>query len=312
MLDVATSPLSRSDLDSLGMSRADLDSNLQRGTLIRVRRGFYSSNDELEQRSAHRRLMAATWPLVDQGSVFTHESAAVLHGLPLPTVPTSRVFMTRRSPGHGNASPALRVRWTKLDGSEVTMIDGFPVSTLARTVTDLARQLPYEWGVAVCDAALRADLAPSMLEETLRRHPGLRGLPKARNVAKFADARSESPAESISRVQIAQAGLPTPVLQYEIIDANGVVVARTDFGWPEYGLVGEVDGKWKYGELLKPGQTPQDAIMDEKRREERIRQQGLWIVRWDMSTLNRRGELGRLVRRAMQNQQRLHPRPTPH
>lgn len=304
MLDFSSPPASRPDLDLRGISRTDLDSHLRSGTLVRIRRGVYCRNEELEQRNAHLRLMVATRSLVDQSNVFTHESAAVLHGLPMPTISPSRVFMTRRSPGHGDSSRSLRVRWTRLDDAEVTMIDGLPVSTLARTACDLARQLPYEWGVAVCDAALRAGLERGALQAALRRHPGLKGLPKARRVAEFADALSESPAESISRVQIAQAGLPAPVLQYEIVDADGVVIARANFGWPEYGLVGEVDGKWKYGELLRPGQIPQDAIMNEKRREEAIRQQGLWIVRWDVSTLNRRGELARLLGRTMQNQLR--------
>lgn len=302
MFDTAAAHINRSDLDLLGMSRADLDSLLRDGSLVRIRRGVYARSEELERRAAHHRLMTATWPLVDPGNVFTHESAAILHGLPLPSTPTSQVFMTRRSPGHGDSSPALRVRWTRLDDSEVTAIDDLPVSTLARTASDLARYLPYEWGVAVCDAALQAGLSRDALLAAMARHPRLKGLPRARNAARFADARSESPAESISRVQIAQARLPRPEVQYEVIDANGVVIARTDFGWPEFGLVGEVDGKWKYGELLRAGQTPQDAIMNEKRREEAIRQQGLWIVRWDFSTVTRPGEVARLVRRAMENQ----------
>ncbi|MDO5735296.1 MAG: hypothetical protein Q4P15_02350 [Propionibacteriaceae bacterium] len=132
-----------------------------------------------------------------------------------------------------------------------------------------------------------------------QRHTRLRGTPRARRVADFGDARSESAAESLSRVQMARACLPPPELQYELFDANGVFVARTDFAWPELRLVGEVDGRTKYGSLLRPGQDPVDAIMAEKRREESIRQQGFWVVRWDWNLAWRTEDLASLLRRAM-------------
>jgi hypothetical protein len=43
---------------------------------------------------------------------------------------------------------------------------------------------------------------------------------------------------------------------------------------------GEFDGKVKYGRALRPGQDPGDAVFDEKRREDALRDQGLQVVRW--------------------------------
>lgn len=292
------------DLVAQGLSLNEIDAQTRVGLLLRIRRGVYSRNDTLDAREAHRRLMLATMQFVEPSNVFTHESAAVLHGLPLPTVPTSTVFMTRRTTGHADRRSSLRVRNTVLSSDETTHIDALPVTTLARTTVDLARLLPYEWGVAVCDAALRLGLTRAELADGVGRHHRLRGLPRARMAAQFADGRAESPAESISRVQLDLAGLPAPELQYEVYDDDGVFVARADFGWPELRLVGEVDGKWKYGELLKPGQRPEDAIMREKNREENIRQSGHWVVRWDVGTLGRPGELAERVSRAMAIQQR--------
>ena len=62
------------------------------------------------------------------------------------------------------------------------------------------------------------------------------------------------------------AGLPAPVLQWEVCSPCGAVVARVDFGWPELRTVGEFDGRVKYGRLLRPGQDPGDAVFEEKRR----------------------------------------------
>jgi len=98
----------------------------------------------------------------------------------------------------------------------------------------------------------------------------------------FADPLAQSPLESISRLQIARAGLPRPELQRPIF-LEGRKVATTDFAWPEFGVVGECDGMSKYAQLLDPGDTPDQAIMREKRREELIRQAGWWIVRWDFA-----------------------------
>ncbi len=212
--------------------------------------------------------------------------------------------MTRITPGHGEHSDRMRVRHTPLASDEVTVLDGVRVTTLARTVFDLARSLSFEWGVMACDAALRNGLDEATLRWATQRHPRLRGSPRARRVADFGDARSESAAESLSRVQIARACLPPPELQFELFDPDGVFVARSDFAWPELRLVGEVDGKTKYGSLLRPGQNPVDAIMAEKRREESIRQLGFWVVRWDWDLAWRPEELASLLRRAMQWQTR--------
>lgn len=46
----------------------------------------------------------------------------------------------------------------------------------------------------------------------------------------------------------------------------------TDWAWPEFGLLGEFDGRIKYGRLLKPGQDPGDVVFEEKRREDELRE----------------------------------------
>lgn len=80
-------------------------------------------------------------------------------------------------------------------------------------------------------------------------------------------------------------GIPLPALQVTLYDRHGEEVARPDFDWAEQGLVGEFDGAVKYGRLLGPGQDLVDVILAEKAREERIRRQGRWVVRWTASDL---------------------------
>ena len=292
-------------LAAVGMTPNDIRARLRAGDLRRIRRGAYC--DELEHLSEvakHIQLIHASVHGTEETNVVSHASAAVLHGLPVPNGHLGKVWMTRRSSGHGDGGTFLVVRASPLSRSEVTELDGVKVTTLARTAADMARTASREWGLIACDAALRQGLSRDELAIALECHPRLRGIVRARTVVELADARSESPAESISRANIAYSGLPAPHLQFEIHDSNGELVARTDFAWPELQLVGEVDGAVKYGELLKPGQSMIAAIMAEKRREESIRQQGFWVVRWDWSIASDHRKLSALIRGAMSSQAR--------
>lgn len=169
------------------------------------------------------------------------------------------------------------------------LVEGVPVTSLARTVADLARTLPFEQAVVLADGAMsvkRAD-APdrgdvlAVLDQ--RRWPGT---PAARRVVAFADARSQSPGESRSRIALWRAGLPTPVLQWEVRRSDGVLVGEVDFGWPELRTVGEFDGKVKYGVLVRPGEDPADVLYREKLREDAIRAERLAVVRWGWHDLS--------------------------
>lgn len=171
------------------------------------------------------------------------------------------------------------------------------MTSLNRTVLDLARTLPWEQAVAAGDRALALGLSRADLSEGLQRMRGWPGIACARRTVGFLDVRSESAGESVSRVRFHEAGLPAPVPQLEIFDSSGRFAARVDFGWEDKKTVGEFDGKAKYGELLKPGQTARDAMLAEKRREDLLRDLGWQVVRWIWADLYRPGVIGdRLLR----------------
>lgn len=299
-MHIDSAPLiTHATLAANGLTPNEIRAKVHAGELTRVRRGVYDAVTELGIVEEHRRLIRATVPAVHENNVISHVSAGVVHGVPVPSQLLGRVWMTRRSSGHGRSTRLVTVKNTALDRDEVMQLDGLTVTTPGRTVADLMRTQPYEWGVVACDAALRTGIISDDIRASLTRHPRLRGVPRASTAMTFADSRSESPAESVSRVSMARAGIPAPVLQWELFNRDGEFVARPDFAWPDARLVGEVDGKWKYGQLLRPGQTPEDAIMAEKRREELIRQQGFWIVRWDWETASNPVRLGALLRRAL-------------
>ena len=165
----------------------------------------------------------------------------------------------------------------------MAQVDGFPVTTLERTAIDLSRCLTFERAVAVLDAALhlRADL--DLMAGILRAAAGRHGVATGRAALESADGRSESVAESVSRVRMAEAGLPVPELQLHVFDDYGTWLARCDFGWEELGVLGEVDGRLKY--TGTPDEVSR-AVMREKQREARLRELGWVVVRWDWDHLD--------------------------
>jgi hypothetical protein len=120
---------------------------------------------------------------------------------------------------------------------------------------------------------------PETLIESASKVSRWPGAAAARRVAEFADGRSESIGESYSRVAILRARLPARVPQWEVWRGR-TLLARCDFGWPEFDTVGEFDGRVKYGRLLRPGQDPGEVVFDEKVREDELRAEGLHVARW--------------------------------
>ncbi|WP_433664943.1 hypothetical protein ACQPW1_23960 [Nocardia sp. CA-128927] len=173
------------------------------------------------------------------------------------------------------------------DETELTIVDGLRVLSPARTVVDLARTSPFEEAVVVGDAAMREyRLTTNDLLESLEHWPRRPGAAKARRAIVFMDARSESPGESRSRVRMHLAGLPKPELQHVVTDVQANFLARVDFALPEFGIVGEFDGRAKYGRLLRPDTTPAQAVYEEKLREDALRAQDLQVLRWTLPDLD--------------------------
>ena len=272
------------------------------GHLEQVRRGAWvrpetsASEPTAEQR--HRLRLRAVAAQVEPGAVLSHHSAALLHGLPIWPDDLARVHLTRSRSSGAKRRSDLEVHSATLPAEHLTVIDGLTVTTLARTVADLGRTLPFERAVAAGDRAAAHGLDFGYLDDVLRgmeRWPGVR---QARRVANFLDGRSETVGESVSRVRLGEQGLPSPTLQHEVYDLMGTLVARTDFAWIQHRTIGEFDGRIKYGALLGPGQRPEDVVFAEKLREDALRDLGWQVVRWVWADLERPHVLRERVLRA--------------
>jgi hypothetical protein len=133
-----------------------------------------------------------------------------------------------------------------LDAEEVVQVGDWSVTSVARTIVDLGRTLPFEPVLLAADHALHCGLvSPEELAAQLDRGRRLPGALAASRVVSFADGRSRSLGESRSRIMIHRAGLPAPELQLEILDGEGKHVADADFGFRRRRVVGQYDGKPK-------------------------------------------------------------------
>ncbi|WP_100363523.1 hypothetical protein [Diaminobutyricimonas aerilata] len=160
---------------------------------------------------------------------------------------------------------------------------GLRVTTLARTVVDVARTGSLTAGVVAVDAALApgngATASADHLLQELVDHPSARGRSRAFAALELGDGRSQSVGESVSRASMYRLGFHMPELQKEFVDDQGSM--WVDFWWPELNLVGEFDGETKYTDpAMLRGRTTAEVLVAEKWREDRLRALGLGVVRW--------------------------------
>ncbi|MCI4676867.1 hypothetical protein [Candidatus Mycolicibacterium alkanivorans] len=150
------------------------------------------------------------------------------------------------------------------DGAPLITVSGRPTTTPAWTAVEVARTLRRPRALATLDAALRSGrCSRDGLSRVVAAQQGRRGIVNVRDLVPHADGRAESPMESEARLVMIDGGLPTPVLQYELVDARGRL-RRLDFAWPEHTVAAEYDsGEWHLGaEALRRDREKLAALQD--------------------------------------------------
>lgn len=172
-------------------------------------------------------------------------------------------------------------------------IDGVPVTSPLRTAFDLAR-LRGRYGAVIAIDRLAhlglIDLAD--LTSLFRRRSRWEGAIRGAMAARLADAGSESPPETVTRLLCVDAGLHGLVANATVRRPDGAFVARVDLLDPLRGLVIEYDG----GYHSSAGQRRRDAA-----RQELLEGLGLVVVRVtavDLATAENRRALAARLRMA--------------
>jgi very-short-patch-repair endonuclease len=262
----------RATAPRLEISRRQLQQFIADGVLIRLRRGVVVGSCLVEQAASDRRLahrlQVEALLLTYADAVASHQSAAVVLGLPLLVVPPQAIA-TRES-GSWRSSPNGRIRISPLPSHHRRNAIGPRCTTAARTFIDIAKSATFREAVIVGDAVIRDHCDAGDIDDVLFDCAPWADIAPARRALAFLDHRSESALESVSRVIMHERNLPLPELQVTI--TVGRMSYRVDFLWKAHRLIGEADGMIKYDE---PG-----SLRAEKVRQEKLEQLGYRFVRW--------------------------------
>jgi very-short-patch-repair endonuclease len=223
----------RHQLAALGVTRRHIDARVRSGHLHRFLPGVYSvGTSKVSQRGRWMGTVLAA----GEGTVLSHGSAAALRGLGPDrmrvaiTVPTDR-------------ARHLKPHVSKLEPDEITVHDGIPVTTVARTLLDLAAVVPQDQlERAVREAEVRGLADATPLPVLLERHRGRKGTKALLAVMPRAnDGRTKSELEEAFLRFLDARGLPRPKLN------RHVAGKERDCVYADQRLVIELDGWWSHG-----------------------------------------------------------------
>lgn len=218
-------------LRALGCTHTMVSDRVAAGELHRVHKGVYAVGHE--RLTVYGRVMAAVLAC-GPDAVASHHAAAALHDL--RPWPRGRIDVT--APGR-RSHRGVRCHASEVPTDERTVIDGIPVTSLARTFLDYAETSSHDQTVRALEAAERREiLDPLALKRVIDRHPGRHGIKSL--TAALAAVEPDPPwlasgHEREFRQLLIAAGLPLPrtnvLIEGELVDCV----------WPEHRLIVEID-----------------------------------------------------------------------
>lgn len=203
---------------------------------------------------------------LDDGSVLAWASAARLWNAPLPFSQGDdwRIHLARpRGSSIPRRANVVGHLLTLLPG-EVVELDGMRLTSPARTWLDLSAALSVDELAAVGDSLVcehgpehpfprRASCSVSDLRAMVDRHPGVRGVRKARAAVELIRVGADSAPETQMRLALVRAGLPEPVLNHVVWgqglwEGDTAPVLWPDAAYPRWCLALQYEGAHHNGE----------------------------------------------------------------
>jgi hypothetical protein len=221
--------VSRAELLGAGVSRAAIDRRVRNGTLLLEHPGVY--------RLGHRALSVEATYLAavkacGNGAVLSGRAAAHVLGLIKGSAPAPEVT----APTEKRVSGLKTRRCRRLDRRDVTIYRGIPVTTVPRTLVDLAEHLPPQALSRAChEAGVRYRTTPADVAAVLTRRPNATGSAKLRAILNGDDPVTLSKLEAKFLELLRAHELPLPITNRP---ASG---RRVDCRWPDHRLTVELD-----------------------------------------------------------------------
>ncbi len=221
-----------SELLALGFTRRSIEERVSQRRLTKHSRTVYQIGPApLTQKGRFRAALLAG----GKGAVLFGRSAAALHGIR----PDGRTTVDVATPKQRRARDGVIPHCVRLADEDVTTVDGFRTTTLARTLLDLATTHPNHTTRAMIRAERLALFDLFALHDAMTRAPRHRGKPaieKALDEYHPHAHLTKSTPELAYLLLITRANLTPPRVNQLV---NGEEV---DFHWSELKLVVEIDG----------------------------------------------------------------------
>jgi hypothetical protein len=220
--------VTRRELLRAGVTVHELRTRFKRGTLLPLHRGVYRVGHQAPSREA--RYLGAVKACGEQ-AVLCGRAAAHVWGLIKGRPPQPEVLT--RTNRHIEGVIARRARRTPI--KRVTRL-GIPVTTVPRTLVDLASSLPAPALARAChEAGVLYRTTPAQVDAVLRRLPSAPGRAKLERVLHGDVPVTLSRLEARFLEQLAEAGLPLPITN------KSAGAYRVDCRWSEHRLTVELD-----------------------------------------------------------------------
>lgn len=270
------------DLRALGIDPRVLTALVRAGELVAVRRGVYTtaelwdSWDEWHQRPLAR--LRAAHSAMTVPHVFSHDSSAILHRLPLIDPRESLVHVTRDRVVGSFTRHDVRHHGAPYAADEVIRVGGLGALDVPRTVADMARTHGYAAGLVAADAALRLGHTRATLEEAIETMRSWPGVTFSRAVVSDADGGAETAAETLGRILVKELGVDEVDTQFPVRTTSGIRWADIRVGCHLF----EVDGRIKLTSSADGGVATEPAsavLWKEKKREREVMARGLGVSR---------------------------------
>jgi hypothetical protein len=228
--------VSRAQLAALAVSHAAVDVWVRRRRLRVVHRGVYAVGGAVLSREG--RWLAAVLACGDR-AVLSHVSAAVHWGLLQYDAP--RPVVTALASRRG--APGIRLhRSRSLDAQDTTSHDGIPVTTLARTLLDIAADVPDSHLERALAQAEKLQLYDhNAITDAIAGANGHRGTNRLTKAIAADPQFTRSELEIRMRRLARRHGLPRPLCNH-VLDAPDHPGLEADFYFPTHHLVVETDG----------------------------------------------------------------------
>jgi very-short-patch-repair endonuclease len=258
--------VARRQLEALGVGEKAIEVRLRADRLHRLHAGVYAVGHRVLSREG--RWMAAVLAS-DPDAVLSHRSAAALWGIRNPSDRAIEVTIRAKSSSRGG----IQRHFARLPVDEVTVRDGIPVTTVPRTIFDLAAVLP----AAAVESALRLSEYLQLhdrlsLRDLLARYPRRHGSRAIRAcLARRAEAagRTRSSLEEGFLSLLDRYCLPRPQLN-AWLEVGGKRL-QVDCLWPGRRQIVELDGWQGHGTRL--------AFRDDRARDRTLRAAGYSVTR---------------------------------